>query len=63
MLVLVTLTVCYTKETVPNFHYNARFPNKTDYFSNNSNDAYKNAYGNSKFQITKLNPWKLTFLK
>ena len=39
------------------------FPHKTAYFSNNSHDAYKNADGNSKFNITKLNPWKLTFWK
>ena len=42
---------------------NAIFLHKTDYFSNNGNDAYKNADGNSKFQIIKWNPWKLTFLK
>ena len=39
------------------------FPHKTAYFSNNSHNAYKNADGNSKFNITKLNPWKLTFWK
>ena len=32
------------------------FPHKTAYFSNNSHNAYKNADGNSKFNITKLNP-------
>ena len=37
------------------------FPHKTAYFSNNSHDAYKNVDGNAKFNITKLNPWKLTF--
>ena len=30
------------------------FPHKTTYFSNNLHDAYKNADGNSKFNITKL---------
>ena len=39
------------------------FPHKTAYFSNNSHNAYKNADGNSKFNITKLNAWKLTFWK
>ena len=32
------------------------FPDKTAYFSNNLQGAYKNADGNSKFQISKLNP-------
>ena len=31
------------------------FPNKTAYFLNNSHNAYKNADGNSKFNVTKLN--------
>ena len=39
------------------------FPHKTAYFSNNSHNPYKTADGNSKFNITKLNPWKLTFWK
>ena len=39
------------------------FPHKTACFSKNSHDAYKNADGNSKFYITKLNPWKLTLWK
>ena len=39
------------------------FPHKAAYFSNNLHDAYKNADGNSKFNITKLNPRKLTFWK
>ena len=39
------------------------FPHKTAYFSNNSHNAYKNADGNSKFNISKLNAWKLTFWK
>ena len=39
------------------------FPHKTAYFSNNSHNVYKNADDNSKFNITKLNPWKLTFWK
>ena len=39
------------------------FPHKTAYFSNNSHNAYKNADGNSKFNIAKLNPWKLTCWK
>ena len=39
------------------------FPHKTAYFSNNSHNVYKNADGNSKFNITKLNAWKLTFWK
>ena len=38
-------------------------PHKTAYFSNNSHNAYKNTDGNSKFNITKLNPWKFTFWK
>ena len=39
------------------------FLHKTAYFLNNSNDACKNADGNSKFHITKLNFWKLNFWK
>ena len=39
------------------------FPHKTAYFSNRSHNAYKNADGNSKFNMTKLNPWKLPFWK
>ena len=39
------------------------FPHKTAYFSNNSHNAYKNADGNSNFNLTKLNPWKFTFWK
>ena len=35
------------------------FPHKTANFSNNSHDAYKN----TEFHGTKLNPWKLTFWK
>ena len=31
-------------------------PHKTTYFSNNSDNAHKNADDNSKFNITKLNP-------
>ena len=49
-------TVCYTKQAVPKFHSNDKFPHKTTYFLNNSHDVYKNADGNSKFYITKLNP-------
>ena len=32
------------------------FPHKTVYISNNSYNAYKNADGQSKFNITNLNP-------
>ena len=32
------------------------FTHKTTHFSNNSHNAYKNVDGNSKFNITKLNP-------
>ena len=32
------------------------FPNKIAYFSNNSDDANENAGGNSKFNISTLNP-------
>ena len=39
------------------------FPHKVAYFSNNSHNAYNNADGNSKSNIAKLNPWKLTFWK
>ena len=39
------------------------FTHKTDYFSSNSDNSYKDVDGNSKFNITKLNPWKLTFWK
>ena len=39
------------------------FLHKTAYFLNNSNDAYKNAGGNSKFHLTKLNPGKFSFWK
>ena len=38
------------------------FPHKKAYSSNNSHNAYKNAYGNSKFMLVhKLNSRKLTF--
>ena len=40
----------------PIFTKTLLFPHKTTYFSNNSHNAYKNADGNSKFNITKLNP-------
>ena len=33
------------------------------YFSNKSHNAYKNADGNSKFNTTKVNPWKVTLWK
>ena len=39
------------------------FPHKTVYFSNSSHNTYKNVVGNSKVNIIKLNPWKLTFWK
>ena len=39
------------------------FPHKTAYFSNNWHKPYKNANVNSKLNITKLNPSKLTFWK
>ena len=37
------------------------FPDKTAYFSNNSYNLHNNADGNTKCNITKSNPWKLTF--
>ena len=39
------------------------FSHKTAYFSNNSHNAYENADGDSKFNITKLNTSKSTFSK
>ena len=39
------------------------FPYKSANFSNNSHNTYTNADGNSKFNITNLNPRKLTFWK
>ena len=39
------------------------FPHNTVYFSNSLHSTYKNVVGNSKVNITKLNPWKLTFWK
>ena len=36
------------------------FPHKTAYFLDNSHDTLKNA-DDSKFHVTKLNPWKLNF--
>ena len=41
------LTLIFTKTIL--------FPHKTAYFSNKSYKAYKNAGGNSKFNVTKLN--------
>ena len=38
-------------------------PHKIAYFLNNSDNTYKNANGKPKFNLTKLNPWKLTFWK
>ena len=37
------------------------FAHSRAYLCNNSHNAYKKADGNSKLNITKLNPWKLTF--
>ena len=56
-------TVYYTKQVVPNFHWNATlFPQKTAYFLNDRHGSYKNVDGNSKPYITKLIPFsKLTF--
>ena len=54
--------VCFTKQAFPNFYLSAIIPDKTAYFSNNSHDSLKNA-DDSKFHITKLNPWKSTFQK
>ena len=34
------------------------FPRKTAYFLKKSHKTYKNADVNSKFNVTKLNPWK-----
>ena len=39
------------------------FPHKKACFWNNSHNAYKNGDCNPKFNVTKLNPWKLTFWK
>ena len=39
------------------------YSHKTAYFVNNLYNAYKNADGNSKSNITQLNLWKLTFWK
>ena len=39
------------------------FPHKTAYFLNNLHEKYNNADGNSKFNITKLNPGILNFWK
>ena len=39
------------------------FSQKLACFSNNLHDACQNADGNSKFNVTKLNPWKLSFWK
>ena len=39
------------------------FLHKTAYFLNKSNDAHKNANGNTKFHITKLNLEKFSFWK
>ena len=39
------------------------YPYKTAHFSNNSHNTYKNADGNSKFNISTLNASKLTFWK
>ena len=47
----------------PIFSKTLLFPYKTTYFLNNSHDPYKNTDGNSKINITRLNPWKLTFWK
>ena len=55
MLKLVKVSLIFSKRLL--------FPRKKAYFSNKSHIAYKNADGNSKFNITKFNPWKLTVWK
>ena len=47
----------------PIFSKTLLFPHKTAYFWNSSHDTYKKADDNSKINITKLNPCKLTFWK
>ena len=54
--------VCHTKQAALIFT-KTLFSRKTAYFSHTSQNPYKNANGNSKFDTTKLNPWKLTFWK
>ena len=48
----INLSLIFTK--TPYYHM------KQPYYLH---DAYKNANGNTKFHITKLNPWKKTFWK
>ena len=55
-LVTFITTFCYTKQDVINFFKTLLFPHKTAYFSNNSHNAYKNADGNSKINITNKTP-------
>ena len=47
-IILSKLSLIFTKMRL--------FTHKTANFSNNLHDSHKNADGNSKFHITKLNP-------
>ena len=50
-------------KAVPNFLKHYYFHIKQPIVIYNSHNAYKNADGNSEFNITKLNAWKVTFWK
>ena len=65
IILLVTFIQRFVTETKLSliFSKTLLFPHKTAYFLNNSHNAYKNTDSNSKFNITKLNSWKLTLWK
>ena len=58
----INLLVTFIQRFVTQSKLSLIFTKTAYYFSDSSHDALKNA-DNSKFHITKLNPWKLTFWK
>ena len=63
-LVVIFMQLFVTKRKLSlSFTETLLFPDKTTSFLNNSHNAYQNADGNWKFNITELNLWKSTFWK
>ena len=58
----INLLVTFIQRFVTQSKLSLIFTKTAYYFSDSSHDALKNA-DNSKFHITKLNPWKLIFRK
>ena len=63
-LIVTFMQWCVTQSKLSlSFTKALSFPHKKACFCNNSHNAYKNGDCNPKFNVTKLNPWKLTFWK